>query len=202
MILSQQVRGFERPNSSLEQYLTPPSVAANMILFAYNNSHIEGRKILDFCAGTGMLGIAATILGAEVTFIEKDLQAIKILKQNIKNLDTEYSPAIIHDDVFEFSFGSRYDTVVLNPPFGIQQKVKTDIDFVVQAGMAGEHIYSIHDGSPANITNLPNLLDQKNIITQGYFLDEFEISRTYHWHEKRIKKQKVMILYSLSGNFL
>ena len=46
--------------------------------------NIKGRKVADLGAGTGLLGIGAGLLGAsEVLFVEKDENAIKILKQNL-----------------------------------------------------------------------------------------------------------------------
>lgn len=61
----QTVSGFPEPDYRLEQYPTPPELAAEM-LFAIHASFddIEDKRIADVGCGPGMLGIGAALLGA------------------------------------------------------------------------------------------------------------------------------------------
>ena len=47
--------------------------------------NIEGRRVLDLFAGTGQLGIEALSRGAaEAVFVDRDREAVKIVKENLK----------------------------------------------------------------------------------------------------------------------
>ena len=49
---------------------------------------IEGRRILDLFAGTGLLGIEAASRGAEsVTFVDSSKAAIKLVRENLRAID-------------------------------------------------------------------------------------------------------------------
>ena len=58
----QSVRNFEDPDPSLEQYMTPGVIAADILYTAYANGDIEGMKVMDLGCGTGMFSIGAWLL--------------------------------------------------------------------------------------------------------------------------------------------
>ena len=60
----QSVRTFEEPSSALEQYMTPATIAADMLFEAYSRGDIQGLKVVDLGCGTGMLSIGSALLGA------------------------------------------------------------------------------------------------------------------------------------------
>mgnify|MGYP001207699391 FL=1 len=64
------------------------------------NLSLENSKILDLFAGVGSFGLEALSRSADfVTFIENYPDVIKILKQNIKNLDLTHKCNIIEKNI-------------------------------------------------------------------------------------------------------
>lgn len=58
------------------------------ILHSLNSSLLEGAHVLDAFAGSGALGLEALSRGAShVTFLEKNMAAVRILKENVMALD-------------------------------------------------------------------------------------------------------------------
>ena len=136
-----QLERFTNPKLELEQYATPGSIAAQLIWSAYLRGDIEGRSVVDLGAGTGVLGIGALILAAQVTFVEKDSDAVSILKRNLSGYD-HY--VIETTDVT--SFQGRFDTVLMNPPFGAQLR-HADRIFLLRAFELANTVYSIHNAN-------------------------------------------------------
>ncbi len=187
-----QVNNFLKPKIELEQYQTPARVAANLLHWAFMSGDIANKNVIDLCSGTGILGIGAALLGANVSCVEIDSDAINILKSNVSFFDLDIE--IIHSDVFNVN--SRYDVAIINPPFGIQQKKHRDIDFLLHASKLAPTLYSIHDASPANIENIPILLKSNNIIPIDYYIDEFPLTKSYPWHKYNQKIMRVMVIRS------
>ncbi len=154
---------------------------------------ISERTVVDLCSGTGVLAISAALLDAEVTAVEIDPEAINIFHTNIIDLELEVD--IIKEDVFKYS-AKRFDTALINPPFGLQQKKYTDIDFLLQATRIADTVYSIHDGSPGNQKELPELLLKNKIEFIDSYIDEFPLDKSYPWHKLKKKMHQVMIIRS------
>ncbi|MFV2014127.1 MAG: METTL5 family protein [Candidatus Heimdallarchaeota archaeon] len=192
IFLSQNLVEFTDPNISLEQYSTPPRVAANLIQRASELGDIHGKRIIELCAGTGILSIAATVFGGRVTAVEIDKNAVQIMKQNLEKTDLECE--IKHVDALYFQSPEKFDTAILNPPFGIQQKKARDMDFIIQAHELADIAYTIVDGSIKNQTHLPILLAKSNIDILESYLEEFPIKKSYPWHKYNRKIHQVMIL--------
>lgn len=192
ILLSQNVIGFEEPNIALEQYSTPPRVAANLVQRAFELGDIQEKQIIDLCAGTGILAIAATLFGGKVTAVEIDTNAIQTMKQNLEKIDLACN--IIHSDVLQYNPVHKFDTAILNPPFGIQQKQVRDIQFIIKAHEIAEIAYTVVDGSEKNQTHLPNLLAKSGIDVLEAYLEEFPLTKSYPWHKYNRKIHQVMIL--------
>jgi predicted RNA methylase len=63
----QELASFSQSKPALEQYCTPPALAARVLL--EQQEFISDKTILDLGAGTGVLGIGALLVGAKhVTF--------------------------------------------------------------------------------------------------------------------------------------
>ncbi|NDB28084.1 methyltransferase domain-containing protein [archaeon] len=191
--LSKIIDDFKEPKIKFEQYMTPPEIAAFMIHYAWMKGEIENKKIIDIGAGTGMLGIGAAFLGGNVTMIEIDKDAYEILKNNVAKTDHEIR--LINKNIFDFDFDEKYDTALINPPFGIKSKNK-DMDFIVKASKISKHIFSIHDGSESNINNIKSLFEKHNLKIIESLMMDFSLKSTYPWHEEKNKILKVMLLYS------
>lgn len=61
----QDVDPFEKPKEYFEQYQTNFEVAADLVHYIANNFGFENKKVADLGCGTGILGIACLLCGAE-----------------------------------------------------------------------------------------------------------------------------------------
>ena len=82
---------------------------------------LNNSKILDLYSGVGSFGLEALSRGAKkVTFIEKDKNAVKVLKKNISNLAVENDTELFCDEannVLESRKIDKFDILFLDPPF-------------------------------------------------------------------------------------
>ncbi len=80
--------------------------------------NLQGARVLDLFAGSGMLGFEAASRGAkEITFVEIDQHAIQFIKRNTALLmDTHFS--IFKKNVFTYlQFSGEYDYIFADPPY-------------------------------------------------------------------------------------
>jgi putative methylase len=138
-----QIRRPFSPNANLEQYTTPEKIVANILhLIAYSNSDISGKTVLDLGCGTGRLSLGSSFLGArEVVGIDVDKTAIKIASENANRLNLKKNINWITGDISVIR--GHFDTVIQNPPFGIQKR-HADRKFLKKALEVGKTVYSIH----------------------------------------------------------
>ncbi|HJK53532.1 MAG TPA: 50S ribosomal protein L11 methyltransferase, partial [Methanocorpusculum sp.] len=83
----QKVRGFSHPSAEAEQYMTPAPLAARMLFHAAMNGDIVGIRVCDLGCGTGMLSIAAALLGADVIAVDFDPGALAVARENAELFD-------------------------------------------------------------------------------------------------------------------
>ena len=128
---------FEKPITELEQYATPVDIVSEIIKLASTQGHLSGN-IADLGCGTGRLAIGAALLGAKVTGYEIDNNALKLAKNYSKenNLDIKWVNLAIEN------IDKKYDTVLMNPPFG-SQRTGADRAFIKKALEIGTNIWSI-----------------------------------------------------------
>jgi putative methylase len=65
----------------LEQYQTEGNLAALWLSQIDGFDGLEGKTVLDLGAGNGILGHAAQLLGADVTFVECDKDAAELCQK-------------------------------------------------------------------------------------------------------------------------
>ena len=132
------------PQAQLEQYTTSEGIAANMLyIAAYTHGDIVGKSVLDLGCGTGRLGLGAACLGAkEVVGIDVDPVAIKTARQNADKADLAGKVQWVNGDIAAIT--GHFDTVVQNPPFGVQIR-EADRAFLVKALEVADKIYSLHN---------------------------------------------------------
>ena len=138
----QQVPRTDQPNPHLEQYMTPATIASDIIFTAYQLNDIENKTILDLGCGTGIFAIGACLAGAKnVIGIDIDRTSIQTAKTYAQqqNLDIEFLVKDIND------VDTSCDTVLMNPPFGAQKSnLQADRKFLEKAFQLSQVIYSIH----------------------------------------------------------
>lgn len=95
---------------------------------------IDGARVLDLFAGTGAMGIEALSRGAdECIFVEKDRDALRILRSNIENLGlSDRSTVIAGDAASAVGHQRDIDIVIADPPYGF-----TDWESLIEGVSAG-----------------------------------------------------------------
>jgi 16S rRNA (guanine966-N2)-methyltransferase len=82
---------------------------------------LEGATVVDLFAGTGALGIEALSRGAaSATFVDADLQAVKVIKENLRVTGLGAKARVVHADVFRFLADAPAEPVDLafaDPPY-------------------------------------------------------------------------------------
>ena len=85
------------------------------------NIDLHNANILDLYSGTGSFGLEAISRGAsKVTFIEENKAAIKVLKENLNDLQIEGNAIVFENkiiNVLKTKKLEKYDIFFLDPPF-------------------------------------------------------------------------------------
>ena len=179
-----KLKGFQEVKVSDEQYITPSSVAAEVLWKAYFNGDIEDRVIADLGAGTGILGIGCLILGAKrVIFVDKDKEALMICSENINSIESEgfeLNEREIIESVVE-KFDETVDTVITNPPFGTRKK-HADKEFLLKAFYISKVTYSFHKTSTKEY--IMQLAERNSVGIKERFDFNFMLKNTMKHHSK------------------
>ncbi len=178
-ILLESLEGFHEPNIKLEQYITPPSLAAEI---AVNAKLIDSPVLVyDLGCGTGIIAVAMAMLGSKAVGFDIDLKALKIARKNAKRLGVcvDFVACRIQDVSVKVKA-----TTIMNPPFGVQRR-KADKPFLEKALEISSVVYSIHSaGSEAFVRRL---CDEKGFKVTHIWRYTVPIKKTYPFHEKEFK---------------
>jgi putative methylase len=152
-----------KPQAHLEQYTVSEQLAANMLyIAAYTNNDIIGKSVLDLGCGTGRLALGAAFLGAEnVVGIDIDRLAIKTARENTPHPDLANKVEWVNGVIDIIS--GKFDTVVQNPPFGVQTR-EADRAFLVKALEVGDVVYSLHNHPEADERLIKMLNSSKSFL--------------------------------------
>lgn len=165
----QNLNSFDKPKLELEQYSTPPHIAAlvlNTIHSTYGD--IEGKFVCDLGCGTGRLSVGSLMCDAAMVFgFDIDRSALELALQNVNNTfgDDDVTVSKVYGCCERFNFiqadivsddsdapwesmSKKFDTIIMNPPFGTKQKQGLDISFLKRAiNLAENVVYSLHKTS-------------------------------------------------------
>jgi len=91
---------------------------------------LEGVRVLDLYAGSGALGIEAVSRGAiEATFVEKEAQALGVLRANLAALEIDQFASVAPGDVPAVvrrlgRMKERFDLALIDPPYGSEEPTR------------------------------------------------------------------------------
>jgi putative methylase len=139
-----RVKPHPSPNVNLEQYTLSTSAAATMLyLAAYKCGDIVEKQILDLGCGTGRLALGAAFLGAgSVVGVDIDKVAINVAIENSVNTNFRDRIDWVVGDIDVVD--GQFDTVLQNPPFGVQKR-NADRKFLEKALEVADAVYSLHN---------------------------------------------------------
>jgi putative methylase len=195
-VLLSKLKGFEagKVRERLEQHQTDPEIAAGIVWAATFNKDISGKVIVDLGCGTGILGIAALIMGAKkVIFVDIDEKAVETAKSNLafveKELNVDFSKKakFVVEDVKKFSI-KNIDLVLQNPPFGVKVK-HADRVFLEKAMEISPVIYSFHKIECMDF--IDEFSKNKGYKTTHFWSFNFPLKMTMKHHRRRIYRIKV-----------
>ena len=95
-------------------------------LFGMIQTHIPNSIVLDLFAGSGSLGLEAISNGAKKCYlIDKNIEAIKIIKENSQNIDENLKIMNIDYKKFLKNTEEKFDIIFLDPPYKENQMDKS-----------------------------------------------------------------------------
>jgi len=185
----QQVEVFEKPKVLLEQYPTRPHIAASMLWTIESSfQDLSDCVVADLGCGSGVLSIGAVILGAELVLgVDICEEAIEKLLENREEFEMEGNLDVVLADVTDPNslerMSKKFDTVIMNPPFGTKHNKGIDMTFVKQAlNLARNSVYSLHKTS----TRQHVLSKAKDWGVEAKVIAElrYDLPATYKHHKK------------------
>jgi len=177
------VAGFDDPRVELEQYRTPPELAADLVHTADLQGDIEGQTVFDLGCGTGMLALAAALRGPKaVVGVDLDPDPLATARQNEKRVATKTPVSWVRGDATRLPLSAPdHTTVLMNPPFGAQKGNKhADRAFLEQTADVATVSYSIHNTGSAEFVE-SFAADNGGTVTHA-FAAEFDVPRTFSFH--------------------
>lgn len=111
---------------------------------------VLGATVLDLFAGIGALGIEAISRGAErVVFVDNNAQAIKLIKENLKGIDGNFSINHADYETFLNTTKTKFDIVLLDPPYKTEFGIKA-INLLIKNDLLNDNAIIIFETSEEN----------------------------------------------------
>jgi len=192
-----EVEPHPKPIAYLEQYTIPPEAAATILyIVAYTYNDIIDKTIVDLGCGTGRLAIGAVLVGAKEAFgVDIDRMAVRMAHNNAGKMGVKEKTHWILADIDVMR--SSFDTVLQNPPFGVQRK-GADRKFLEKSLELGHRVYSLHKSGKSNREFIKRFIEKRGGKVTGVFPMEIEIPRLFKFHTKRKHLVKAD-LYQIEG---
>ena len=121
-------------------------------LFGMIQSYVGDSRVLDLFAGSGALGLEAISNGAkEAYLVDNNIEAIKVIRDNIKNMDDDIK--VIKSDYKKFlkETNEKFDIIFLDQPY--------------RKGLMGKALRVIEER---------DLLNEGGLVVCEYEYDDFE----------------------------
>lgn len=133
---------------------------SNLIEVSLNES-----SVLDLYSGVGSFGIECISRGAkEVSFVEKNNEAIEILNNNLIKLDIESKSTLYQKDTFSFlknlKKDNKYNIIFLDPPFA-EKYFLEDLSLIKNCKIFKKnHLIIIH----RDVKSLDDIKNKLNVL--------------------------------------
>lgn len=183
----QDVSVFEKPKIFLEQYATSAHISSRMLHTIQSSfGDIEGKIVADLGCGCGTLSTGAAMLGAGLCVgFDVDSDALNIFTSNVEEFELTEVDAVCCDVTKGLGqmMHKKFDTVIMNPPFGTKQNQGIDMEFLkVALQMAGTAVYSLHKTSTRSHILAKAL--EWGVKTKVLAELRFDLPATYKFHKK------------------
>jgi putative methylase len=182
------VVGFDDPRADLEQYRTPPELAAHLVHTADLQGDIEGRTVVDLGCGTGMLALGAALRGPRtVVGLDIDPGPLATARENDRRIATSSAVSWVRGDATEPPLSPAGETtVIMNPPFGAQTgNEHADRAFLATAADIADISYSIHNADSAEFVEA-FADDNAGDVTHA-FKAEFDLPKSFEFHDEETR---------------
>ncbi|MEM5820792.1 MAG: methyltransferase [Candidatus Aenigmatarchaeota archaeon] len=197
-----ELNSYENPKVELEQYETPSYLISEIVNELNLMNLIKDKIVLEPACGTAKFSIAISFFNPKfVIAFDIDKEAIKVAKDNYEEVKENYEISKIYfliADVRKIKFKKRFDLIVMNPPFGIQGKIK-DLEFLDFATQTSNFICSINpDGK--NKEFFVKFLSKRNFKVLKFVEKRFELPKTFWFHKKKKKFIDTVIIFAKNEN--
>lgn len=185
-----RLKAHPHPDPSLEQYTTPPKIAAEMLFTAaYIHDDVRDKIVADLGCGTGRLGIGALLLGARALIgLDIDPRAISMAVDNAKTANVAHRCNWVIASMPSTHVRGIFDTVLMNPPFGTKVK-HLDVAFLSQALKLAKIVYTLHKSITRRFI-IDYVHRQGGQVSCILKLD-FEIPFMFSFHEETHKRVEI-----------
>lgn len=185
----QQLQTFDDPKVQLEQYATRPHIAARM-LYTIDTSFgdIEDKLVGDLGCGCGVLSVGAAMLGAGCCIgFDIDEDALAISLANMEEFEIENADFIqvdLTDANSTTKWQKKFDTIVMNPPFGTKRNKGMDMTFLKTAlNLAKTSVYSLHKTSTRE--HIQRKAKEWNVKMEIVAELRFDLPASYKFHKQK-----------------
>jgi len=179
------VVGFDDPRADLEQYRTPPGLAAHLVHTADLQGDVEGQVVFDLGCGTGMLALGAALRGPRsVVGVDIDPAPLATARENERRVGSTSAVSWVRADATrEPLHPDSGTTALMNPPFGAQAGSEhADRAFLETTARIADVSYSIHNADSADFVEA-FAGDNGGEVTHA-FGAEFELPRQFEFHDE------------------
>jgi len=177
-----KLKPHPKPKVTLEQYTTPPSLAASILhTAAYTYHDIAGKTVCDLGCGTGTLAIGALLLGAELAAaVDIDAEAVKVGMENshLAGVSVDWIVGDIN------ALKGPFHTALQNPPFGVRRR-GMDVAFLKKALNIAAVVYSIHKTGARNTAYIRRIVEADGGKVAAMFRGKLFIPHQFNFHTKR-----------------
>ncbi|WP_440060240.1 METTL5 family protein [Thermogladius sp. 4427co] len=184
---------FPKPRRELEQYETPPDVAAEILWDAFLSGELTGSIIIEPGCGIGRLVYGSILLGAALGLcLDIDERIVEFAREAHCSLDRRVCDKIIYL-VSDFLAEPvvRGGIVLMNPPFGVYKPNRgIDMRFLDKALDIARTVYSIHKYSEKAIDIIREKSFRHGFKIAKINLIDLGIPMVFESHRRRIYRFK------------